>query len=104
MILVDELDVFVKIANLKVNIRNMLEELKFDKLNNVSYIKDISNDRRFVVAFEENQVEIWLYDKKTDTQYKEVINYEAMLKDMIFYDLTVEYIIKTILEELRIYG
>lgn len=100
----DELDVFVKVINLKLNIKNTLEDLKFNKLNNISYIQDICNDRRFVIVFEENHLALSLYNKTTDISITEMINYESMLKDMIFYDLSSEYIIKTLLEEMRIYG
>jgi hypothetical protein len=55
-------------------------------------------------VFEENHLAVSLYNKTTDVSITEMINYESMLKDMIFYDLSSEYIIKTLLEEMRIYG
>lgn len=100
----DNIDIFTKIVNLKLNIKRILTNLEFSKLNEVSYIKDIENEKRFVVAFDEEYFEMWIYDKKTDKSYKDTVYYETMLKDMIFYDLTEEIIIDTILEELRIYG
>lgn len=100
----DNIDIFTKIVNLKLNIKNILINLEFNKLNEVSYIKDIENEKRLVVAFDEEYFEMWIYDKKTDKSYKDTVYYETMLKDMIFYDLTEEIIIDTILEELRIYG
>lgn len=100
----DNIDIFTKIVNLKLNIKNILINLEFNKLNEVSYIKDIENEKRLVVAFDKEYFEMWIYDKKTDKSYKDTLYYETMLKDMIFYDLTEEIIIDTILEELRIYG
>lgn len=100
----DNIDIFTKIVNLKLNIKNILINLEFNKLNEVSYIKDIENEKRLVVAFDEEYFEMWIYDKKTDKSYKDTVYYETMLKDMTFYDLTEEIIIDTILEELRIYG
>lgn len=100
----DNIDIFARIVNLKSNIKNILINLEFNKLNEVSYIKDIENEKRLVVAFDEEYFEMWIYDKKTDKSYKDTVYYETMLKDMIFYDLTEEIIIDTILEELRIYG
>lgn len=100
----DNIDIFARIVNLKLNIKNILINLEFNKLNEVSYIKDIENEKRLVVAFDKEYFEMWIYDKKTDKSYKDTVYYETMLKDMIFYDLTEEIIIDTILEELRIYG
>lgn len=87
------LDYFVKIANMKYNLKQGALKLGFEQVNNVFFVKRINDneDDKIMLIIDDNEIVMWVYRKQKITkQYLMITNYldnkyneEDFLRDLL---------------------
>lgn len=87
------LDYFVKIANMKYNLKQGALNLGFKQVNNVYFVKRVNDneDDKIMLTMDDNELAMWVYRKQKITkQYLMLTNYfddeyreEDFLRDLL---------------------
>lgn len=87
------LDYFVKIANMKFNLKQGALKLGFEQVNNVYFVKRVNDneDDKIMLTMDDSEIVMWVYRKQKITkQYLMITNYldneyneEDFLRDLL---------------------
>lgn len=94
------LDMFVKIVNLKFNLKKVLKEMNFEETNGVLFIKSNEPESIFV-KFDDNDIIFWV-GNHTAKRFENL--YSTVLDDIEKGKYTEESFIKYSIELLDMYG
>lgn len=95
----NELDTFVKVINLKLSLKESAKNFEFDQVNNIFFKKILTEKRWLNFVLDEKHFEMWLFDEDNSSVIKHNITYENAIKDMIFYNQTVDEVFENLMNK-----